>query len=116
MASPSTKCTGCCGSIRICFPNRPSALPSGRTGIPRSSNSTRSSKRKGCPGSECSVLGRRVEHRLGQGNPRLLAQGQHPALHIPKLFEIELPNQSIYALRQTLDPVEQGEDTEILVH
>src|SRR5665213_84594 len=57
-ASPFTKCTGCCGSIRICFPNRPSALPSGRTGTPRSSNSTRSSKRKGCPGSEISVLGR----------------------------------------------------------
>ena len=89
---------------------------SGRAIIPRSSNSTRSSKRKGCPGSERSVLGRLVEHGLRQSNPHLLARGQHPTLHIPKLFQIELADQSIDALRQTLDPVKQAEDTEILPH
>ena len=57
-----------------------------------------------------------MEHGLLQSNPRLLARGQHPVLHIPKFFQIELANQSIYALRQTLDPVEQAEDTEILLH
>ena len=59
---------------------------------------------------------RLVEHCLCQSNPRLLARGQHPALHIPKLFEIELADQSIGALRQTIDPVEQAEDTKILLH
>jgi hypothetical protein len=39
-----------------------------------------------------------------------------PALHIPKLFEIELANQSIDALWQTLNSTEQAENTEILLH
>ena len=48
--------------------------------------------------------------------PASAPRGQHPALHILKFFQIELANQSVDALRQTLDSVEQAEDTEILLH
>jgi len=47
---------------------------------------------------------RLVEHGLGKSNLRLFARGQHPALHIPKLFQIELADQGLDPLRQTLDP------------